>query len=310
MRRTLIIGLLALSLLSACGGAAQSNASAETTGGAGGKDTEGAPAAPAHAGGGTASTTEVERKADGTGQQIGAAANRQALMERLVIRTAKLQLLVESVDDAEAQVRRLADTRGGFVLSAQSSGEDTERRATVSIKVPAQRFDDVITDLGKIALKVENQDVQGQDVTDEYVDLEARLRNLRAVEARLQQFLSEAKRIEELLQINQQLAEIQGQIEQTQGRITYLEQSAALSTITVSLYARAVIAVVPDEGWSPVATARAAAQTLIVFGQGLADIVIVVAVWAPLWLTLLFAALWLRRRLARPTARAAQAPQT
>ncbi len=312
MRRGLIIGLLALLILTACGGTAQSTGATAAAGTTAGNDAGAAPA-PAGGGpydtGGAAPAEEAHQKTDATGQQAGAAPNAQAPRERLVIRTATLQLLVENVVDAEALVRRVADTRGGFVLSSQSSGEDSQRQATVSFKVPANRFDEAITELGKLALKVDSLDVRGEDVTDEYVDLESRLRNLRAVEARLQQFLSEAKRIEELLQINQQLGEIQGQIERAQGRITYLKQSAALSTITVSLYSKPVIEIVPQEGWSPVSTARAAAKTLIVFGQGLADISIVFAVWSPLWVPLLLAATWLRRRLGRPTP-PAQAPQT
>lgn len=301
MRHRLFVGLLALVMLSACGGSAapvfnQTSQGLETGGGTA--------AAAESAAGGTAGVaapvSELQQQTNLSGEQNAGAPNAQAPVQRLVIRTANLQLLVEKVDDAEVQVRRLADTRGGYVLSSQASGEESERRATVELKVPAQRFDEVIAELSKIAIKVEGLDVKGQDVTDEYVDLESRLRNLRAVEARLQQFLNEAKRIEDLLQINQQLGEIQGQIEEAQGRITYLKQSAALSTITVSLYSDAVVSLVPEESWSPVTTGRAAAKNLIVFGQGLADLGIVLAVWAPFWLPFLIATLWIRRRLRRP----------
>lgn len=306
MRNRLLVGVLLLIMLSACGGAAATT-STGATGGTGGNTAASASMA-AYAESAAVPASEQQPATDQSGEQAAGAPNAAAQVTRLVIRTANLQLLVEKVDDAEAQVRRLADTRGGFVLSSQSSGEESQRRATVEMKVPAQRFDEVIAELTKLAVKVDAQDVKGQDVTDEYIDLESRLRNLRAVEARLQQFLSEAKRIEELLQINQQLGEIQGQIEEAQGRITYLKQSAALSTITVSLYAKVDVAVVPEEGWSPGTTARAAARSLIVFGQGLADIGIVLGIWAPLWLPMVIVTLWLRRRHRRP-APAAPAPQ-
>ncbi len=307
----MIVGLLVVLMLTACGGTAAT--SSQT---AAGGDTAGtaANAAASTAAYSTATDTDgVEAQAAPasgvSGEQNQGAANAQAPRERLVIKTATVQLLVAKVEDAEAQVRRLADTRNGFVLSSQASGSENERRATVTIKIPSNRFDEVLTELGKVALKVDSQDVQGQDVTDEFVDLESRLRNLRAVETRLLQFLSEANRVEDLLQINQQLSDTQGQIEETQGRMTYLKESASLSTITVSLYANVVVSVVPDEGWSPGTTARSALKTLIVFGQGLADIAIVFAVWAPLWLPVVFAVLWMRRRVqrqSRPTSQPTQ----
>jgi hypothetical protein len=222
------------------------------------------------------------------------------------LRTGTVSAIVENVDTAEAQIRQIAESRGGYVLGSQVNGDDEQRRASISFKVPATRFDEAMAELTKLALEVESQDVQGQDVTDEFVDLESRLRNLRAVEARLIDFLQQAQKVEEALQVNQQLSEIQGQIEQAEGRITYLKESAAYSTINVSLRGQPVVVVSPDKSWSPGATARNAANGVLAFAQVVADILIVFAVWFPIWLPGLILGLWLWRRSRRAPAATTQ----
>lgn len=313
MDRKHIVLLLLLLSLTACGGSSAQTSSPINQGlsydSSTGGTTAAAPAA-ASADGLAAPAEQEASESDVTisGEQMQAAQNAQAQSERLVIRTATMRALVQDVNAAEARVRELAEGRNGFVLSSEATGEDDQRTATVSFKVPAARFDEVLGEVTKLALKVDSLRVEGQDVTDEYVDLESRLRNLRAVETRLLQFLTDAKRTEDALQVNAQLSDIQGQIEQAQGRIAYLKQSAALSTITVALYAQPVVSVLPQPGWVPSATARGALNNLIVFAQGLADVAIVVAVWLPVWLPLLLVALLLRRRMRRPTPPAATPP--
>lgn len=294
MARRLIFGVVLL-FLTACGGAA---GSATTAANGGGSDTGGSAGYEAQAGPASSAGAQPEAeqaRVDVAGQQSQAQPNAQAPGQRLVIKTATLQMVVDDVSAAEQLVRKLADTREGFVLSSQASGENDRRTATIAFKVPAQRFDEALTELSKFG-KIEAQNVQGQDVTDEFVDLQSRLKNLRAVETRLLQFLADAKTTKEALDVNAQLSDIQGQIEQAQGRITYLQQSAALSTITVTLRAAAVVSIVPEAGWAPGATARNALNSLITFGQGLADIAIVVAVWAPVWLPLFLIGWWFVRR--------------
>ena len=310
MNRTrIVVPLLLLLSLTACGGSSAQTSSPINQGLSYDSSSGGSPAeAPAAAPAVPAEQEESGRDVTISGEQMQAAQNAQAQSERLVIRTATMRALVQDVNAAEARVRELAEGRNGFVLSSEATGEDDQRTATVSFKVPAARFDEVLGEVTKLAVKVDSLRVEGQDVTDEYVDLESRLRNLRAVETRLLQFLTDAKRTEDALAVNAQLSDIEGQIEQAQGRIAYLKQGAALSTITVALYAQPVVSVLPQPGWVPSATARAALNNLIVFGQSLADIAIVVAVWLPVWLPLLLVALLLRRRLRRSTPPAATPP--
>lgn len=310
MRHVLIMGLLLVVALTGCGGSVGQSAQRSTgvtAGGAAVPESAEAPAAVGSDGGADSSVGNVPPLE--VGQRNGAPGG-QGGADRLVIRNAEVRLLVDAVDAAEQRVRAIAGERQGFVLSSQAQGDGNNRTATISFKVPSQRFDDAINAISGVARKVESLAVTGQDVTDEYVDLQSRLRTLQAVETRLLDFLAQAKTTKDALEINAQLTENQTQIEQLQGRIKFLEQSSAFSTITVSLHAETVVPVVPEAGWSAVRTARAALNGLVAFGQGLADVAIIAMVWSPVWLPLLLIALWIWRRVRRHAAPApvAQTP--
>lgn len=294
--------ILALALvLSACGGGL---AATEST-------SAGSPALPQAPQ--SAPASDASYAFDSAG---GAAAGEQAAnqpgqqqADRLVIKNAHLSLQVESVRDAEAAIRARASELQGFVVQVQTNGTDEDMTSQITIRVPADRFDEALTGVQGIAQKVLSRNISGDDVTEQFVDLESRLRNLEATRDRLVTFLDKATRVEDALAVNTSLSEIQGQIEEIKGRMQYLRQSAAMSTITVGLSpVPSAQPIVEQDGWQPIAVARDALRGLVEFGQILASIAIVVGVWAPVWLPLLALALWFRRRLRRGAAPAAPTP--
>jgi uncharacterized protein DUF4349 len=292
-RRIIPVLLLAVAL-SACGGSPAASISEQAP-------PVVAPAAPPQA------SDAIDQKGSGANAPGGNASapagapgtgNTQQQFERLVIKTAQISLQVESVRDAEAAVRAKVQALGGYVVKAENSGSDEDMTATITFRVPAQRFDESLTGLQGLAKKVLSRTVSGDDVTEEFVDLQSRLRNLEATRDRLTTFLDKATTVDEALKVNESLSQIQGEIEQVKGRTQYLKQSAALSTITVSLApVPAVAPLVEEDGWQPLAVARDALRNLIELGQGLVNIVIVVLVWTPLWLPLVLLGWWVRRRL-------------
>jgi two-component sensor histidine kinase len=290
----MMVGLM-LVALTACGGG----------GGATSGTSAGAPAASGVAAASGGTTANFDSSGGGGATASPAAgtvpASEQAEQpqqqgsDRLVIRTATQQMLVENVDTVEARIRQIAVAGGGYVLRSESSGEGQERYATITIKVLAERFDDTLTMLSELG-RIEAQQLAGQDVTDEFVDLQSRLRNLRTLEARLLQFLEESTNVEDSLRVSQELSKTQGEIEQTQGRIEYLQKSAEFATITISLRGNPVVALASESNWSPVRTARAALQGVIGFGQAIVTLLIIVAVWLPVWGPLALLGVWLWRR--------------
>jgi uncharacterized protein DUF4349 len=305
MKPSKIIPVLALALaLSACGGAAASRS--EAPGNIASAPAPAAPAAEAPASGSGALDQSGSAGGAASGGQNPQA---QPQIDRLVIKTADLSLQVEDVRQAEAAVRAKVQALGGYVVKAENSGSDEDMTSRITFRVPAQRFDEALSGVQGLAKKVLGRTVSGDDVTEEFVDLQSRLRNLEATRDRLLTFLDKAATVEEALKVNESLSQIQGEVEQVKGRMQFLKQSAALSTVTVTLApVPAVAPIVEEGGWQPLAVARGALRSLVELGQGLANVAIVLLVWTPVWLPLVLLGLWARRRVFGRPKKAAQEP--
>ena len=307
MYRRWISIVLALLVLTACGGSAATSGIAPTEAPAAGEaaagaaeDVEEAAAADAAQPASEAEQPALFPNAPAGGTAGNAPSNDNAApFGRMVIHNATLSLLVESADAAEQRVRTLVQNLGGYILESSTSGDEEHRSVRLVFKVPVERFNDALNELENFAIKVQNRSVTGQDVTEEFVDLESRLHNLEATEARLLEFLEQAETVEEALMVNQQLTDLQGQIEQARGRIQFLQESVAYSTINVDLNPEIIFTLSDPESWSPRIAASRAWHDLLVFAQGLADTAIALAIWFPVWGLLLFTAMLVWRRFGR-----------
>lgn len=191
-----------------------------------------AASAPASAGGLGVSTAEAITLP--TAQDLATAQSADTL--RLLIRTGQMVIQVDSLEPAVAEVRRIAAAAGGYVASSSLRTTDRVRSASVEIKLPAPRFDQGFERLRSVG-KVEVADVSAQDVGEEYVDVAARMANARRLESRLLDLLANrAGRLQEVLEVERELARVRGEIERYAGRLQFLRQHAAVSTITVELH--------------------------------------------------------------------------
>ena len=161
--------------------------------------------------------------------------NQPNVYNRLIIKNAEVALLVEDTDTAINRSLGIITDYGGYVVSNRTWIQDNYKYATLTIGVPAENFEEMLRRLKAIAIAVTNETASGQDVTDEFVDLKSRLTNLEATAARMREFLNQAKTVQESLDVNAKLAEIEGQIEEVKGRMTYLKERAAFSTITLQI---------------------------------------------------------------------------
>ncbi|MBV8858637.1 MAG: DUF4349 domain-containing protein [Acidobacteria bacterium] len=161
--------------------------------------------------------------------------------ERKIIRNATLTLEVEKPAQAMQRVASIAESRGGFVVtsdSRQQTGSKGERAyeiITVEMRVPAAQFDATLADIRAAGGSVTAQKITGKDVTEEYIDLEARLRTQRALEDQLMQIMKRADAVDDAIKVQSELTKVRTEIEQVEGRRRFLENQASLSTITVTL---------------------------------------------------------------------------
>jgi len=155
--------------------------------------------------------------------------------ERMIVRTAEIALVVNDVAIALDRVTDLAENLGGYVVSSKRWKEEERLAGIITIRVPAEDFGDAMEALRKLAVDVTHEDTSSKDVTEEYVDLSAKLKNLEATEEQYLRLMEKAERVEDILNIQRELSKTRGEIEQTKGRMQYLERTSATSLIRVQL---------------------------------------------------------------------------
>jgi hypothetical protein len=230
------------------------------------------------------------------------------LSERMIVRTANLSLVVEDTEQTLESIEDLVTELEGYISDLRTWRVNEQMAATITLRVPAQAFEEARERTKALAKEVETENVSGQDVTEEYVDLEARLRNLERTETELLELLASAQETrqdaEQILAIYREMTMIREQIEQIQGRMQYLEDVASLATLTVNLTPEEEKPVV-EPGWEPLRTVRDALRTLVNALKFLVDLLIWVVIFflptvallaSPLVFIWLGWFLWRRRR--------------
>ena len=295
-RRIAFVSLAVVAiLLGACGAASPTLRSGEIMPGSAG----GAPSAPEMA---VDSQGIAPRDASNTvysGEPIS--------QDRLVIRNANLTLVVTDPTASVKAISGMAEGMGGFVVSsylyetALGTGDLTATQGTITVRVPADRLDEALTAIKADAIEVRSENISGEDVTQQYVDLQSRLRNLEAAEEQLQEIMGSATTTEDVMLVYNQLVQVRGEIEGVKGQMQYFEQSARLSAISIELIPDAAAQPLQIAGWRPQGTAKAAVEALIQALQFLADaaiwaVICVVPIGAVLGLPAYFVIRALRRR--------------
>ena len=174
---------------------------------------------------------------------------------RLIIRTGRASIEVDSLESSMAELRRTIQRLGGFVADASvQSGRNQIRSATLELKVPASRFDE-LTGLLEPLGRLQYVNVGAEDVSEEFVDLTARVANGRRLEERLVELLrTRTGKLQDVLTVERELARVREEIERMEGRMRFLKTSAQLSTLSVNLYEPPPI-VARHPGQSPIAEA-------------------------------------------------------
>ncbi len=195
--------------------------------------------------------------------------------ERLIIRTADLSIIVTDTETTMTQIAEMAEANGGWVVtSGLYQYNETAKTGNITIRVPAEGFNSALAAIKGLATEVSSESSSGQDVTEEYVDLDSRLQNLEATADRVRSFLDSATKVEDALAVNAELSRLEGEIEVIKGRMQYLSQSASFSTITVNLTPDVLSQPIEIGGWQPEGIAREAIEALVSTLQGVTSALI------------------------------------
>jgi hypothetical protein len=284
----LLVPLVLLLAVTACNAGDDQAGTAGSTGGGG--NAEGS-AEPSGGGGYQANDRRLVSSGQGSAvPQVGPQ----------IIQTAGLRLSIAhgSFDDKVDDVHAIVDSYGGFVVNSTASQGSDKRlvEGSLDLRIPADSYDDALARLRRLG-KVQALEESGQDVSQEFVDLNARIRQLRAVEAQLLDLLQQADDVPAALAVQNQLSQVQLDLEQARGRLQYLDDRVSYATISVALHEAGAVAP-PGGGFSIVdAWATAGSAFLTVVGW----IFVGIAVAAPILVLLglgLLAGRELRKRFA------------
>ncbi len=217
--------------------------------------------------------------------------------ERMIVRTGEISLVVEDVIQARDEIAELAVRFDGYVVSSRISGEEEEMRGWISIRVPADKFEQALTELRELAVRVKSESTDSRDVTEQYVDLKSRLKNAEATESQYLALMEKAK-VEDTIRIYELLHQVRREIEQIKGQMQYLERTSSMSLITVRLEPEATAKPLVRAGWSALEALKSAVRGIVTFGQWLGTAAIWLIIFTPIWGTILGIILWRRRKKA------------
>ena len=262
----------------------------------------------------------MEESAEGERGMTSGTGDVSAAVDRMVIYNAEMEIAVENPEKAMEAVIQMAQDAGGFVVSSNLSrtyyDEGSLPRASLTVRVPAGQLDSIMSAIKELTPVPEEdvlfENVSGQDVTAEYTDLESRLRNLEAAEQALVELMEEARDPEDVLNIFDELTYYRGEIEIVKGRMRYLEESADLSAISLTIVPKESLRPIEIAGWKPMGTVKDAVEALIDAGQFIVDAAIWFGIFClpfliPLGIGVYFLVKIIRKRRAKKKAQKVEA---
>jgi hypothetical protein len=202
--------------------------------------------------------------------------------EQRIIKNGNITAKVDNAEETAKNISELATRYEGFVQSSNIYESSTGAKSgTIIIRIPVAKFEAAFSEIKTFATQVVSESVSGQDVTEEYIDIQSRIKNKRAEEEQYLDILNQADTVEDILMVTERLNWVRQEIERLEGRLNYLENLTDMSTITTFISEEEKIQI-PVEKWRPIETIRIAFRAMIVGLQSLADVAIWILMFAAL----------------------------
>jgi hypothetical protein len=216
---------------------------------------------------------------------------------RLVVRDTSLSLVSSDVAGTLRQIESQAVSLGGYMVDSNLSQPEGAASGTISVRVPTEKRTEAIDAFKKFAIKTVSESVSGTDVTDQYVDIQARMDVLTKTKAKFEEILAKAEKVQDLLDVQRELTNIQSQIDSLKGQQKYLEQTAKLTKITTYISTdELALPYTPDQPWRPSVIFKEAVRSLVGSVRGVGSALIWIGVYAPIWLPILIVFWWIKRK--------------
>jgi hypothetical protein len=215
-------------------------------------------------------------------------------VDRKIIKNASVDMVVKNAENTIDKIKDITKANKGFVGNASVWETGGEKHGNISLRIPSDVFNVVLSSVKDLAVKVTREDVSTQDVTEQFIDLQAQLKNYKAEEAQYLKVLNRAYTVEDILKVRKELNRVRGNIERMQGRINYLSRQISMSTISVSLTSEADVKVLGIV-WSPWLEIKAGVRDMLAGLIAFVNSLIAFVFKLPLlilWITAIAALVW------------------
>ena len=246
------------------------------------------------------SVSDVYSPGIGGGYNNSPVTPRLDIQDRKVVTTSNLSLLVGDVRLSVDKIENIVTEKKGYVVRSYMSNPEGGDNGQVELRVPSGELKSVLTFLREISVKVVYENIYGTDVTDQYVDVEARLNTLNTVKTRYEEIMTGTNNIDQILNIQQKIFSVQDQIDRLKGQLAYMDATSSSTLITVYLSTDELsLPYAPDDFWRPEVVFKLAVRSLIGVLRDLGSWLIWIGVYAVIWVPALALIILIRKILQR-----------
>jgi len=219
------------------------------------------------------------------------------IKNRLVITNSYLSLQVSKVAAVQKQVIKKAEELGGYMVNSSIENPSDVASATVTVRIPSKQLENALQYYRSLSIKVISENLQGDDVTDQYVDFAAQLKTYEKTKTIFEQMLDKAINVQDILQIQREIINVQASIDSIKGQQDYLEKNAEMAKITLYLSTdELALPYAPTDTWRPSVIFKQAVRSLVGTVRRIGSLAIWIGVYAIIWVPILLIVLYIRRK--------------
>ncbi len=222
---------------------------------------------------------------------FGEAAPTPGVTNRMVVSNSQISLLVKDVVASLTTIKTKTTSLGGYMVDSSLTRPEEAASGQITLRIPSEKLDEALSFLRSLSVKVVSENLVGEDVTDQFVDNDARLAILVANKARFEEIMNKAVTVQDILQVQQEIFNIQSQIDAIKGQQNYLTKTSQMAKLTAYLSTdELALPYAPAQPWRPEVVFKLAVRSLLGSLQGLGSKIIWLAVYSVIWLPLLIIA--------------------
>lgn len=217
--------------------------------------------------------------------------------DRMVVKESSMSLLVSDVTNTQKLLIKKAEEIGGYMINSNLQNPEEAASASIILRIPVDKLDETLAYFRTLAVKVVSENLQGTDITDQYVDIKARMDTLLKTKKKFEDILDKAVQVQDILTVQRELINLQSQIDSLQGQEDYLKKSTQASKITIYLSTDELsLPYAPTESWRPNVIFKEAVRSLIGAFRQIGTLIIWIIVFSVIWVPLLILFLFIKNR--------------